>query len=122
MAPMLDRRPRLSTTDRARLFTLHGGLCHICGLKIVGFRERWDVEHVIPRGLIGKAADTDDNMRPAHVRCHKAKTAEDAGKIAKAKRCSARHMGATRSSRPFPGSIASGFRKRMDGTVERRPS
>jgi 5-methylcytosine-specific restriction enzyme A len=42
-------------------------------------------------------------------------------RIAKAKRQQRAHLGAkARKSRPIPGSRASGLRKRMDGTVERR--
>lgn len=44
----------------------------------------------------------------------------DKPKIAKAKRIDAERHGVRKQSRPMPGSKASGFRKRMDGTVERR--
>ena len=53
--------------------------------------------------------------------CHKAKTALDIGMIRKADRQRDRASGGLRStSRPIPGSKASGLRKRMNGTVERR--
>lgn len=64
---------------------------------------------------------TNSNRYPAHKACHRRETAErDLPQIAKAKRRLARHIGAYRSRRPMPGSKASGLRKRMDGTVERR--
>jgi 5-methylcytosine-specific restriction endonuclease McrA len=53
--------------------------------------------------------------------CHKAKTRQDVKKIAKSKRIQDRELGIKRkSSRPMPGSKASGFRIRMNRTVERR--
>jgi 5-methylcytosine-specific restriction enzyme A len=86
-------RVRLSVKRKAELFTEHEGRCHICNGKIsVG--EAWDVEHPIP--LANGGSDDEANWRPAHVKCHKRKTAEDAGKIAKTKRVRARHMGIRR--------------------------
>ena len=54
--------------------------------------------------------------------CHREKTAqEDVPRMAKADRARRKIMdGEKRKSRPIPGSKASGWRKRMDGTVERR--
>lgn len=101
---MADRRPSLSDRDRARLFKLHGGVCHICGEKIDGTREAWDVEHVIPRNLLGRFADTDENMRPAHRKgCHSEKSKRDAANLAKAVRREHRHMGAHQASKPLQG-------------------
>ena len=113
----MTRRP-LSTKARVELFRVTGGICHICAGKIqVG--QAWEVEHVIPLAQGGE--DGGDNLRPAHVACHRVKTSQDATDTAKAKRREARHLGIKRStSRPLPGSKASGLRKRMDGTVSRR--
>ncbi|MGI9297057.1 MAG: HNH endonuclease signature motif containing protein [Gammaproteobacteria bacterium] len=113
-------RKSLSTRERLRLFTLHKGICHICEGRIDGAREAWEISHELPLELGG--ADDDENRKPAHYKCHRALTAEqDIPRIAKAKRREARHLGAKApSSRPIPGSKASGWRKRMDGRVERR--
>lgn len=109
-------RIRLSTTRRLALFLAHGGICHICGGKIVG--KLWEVEHVIPLKTGG--ADDESNMRPAHKVCHAGKTAVDLGNLAKSKRLEARRHGIRpRRSNPLPGSKASGLRKRMNGTVEK---
>ena len=73
----------------------------------------------IPIAMGGE--DTPANMFPAHERCHRDYTRTvDAVEIARAKRREARHLGAKRTSRPIPGSRASGLRKRMNGEVERR--
>ena len=116
----MSNRPRLSNADRLRLFDLHGRTCHICSQAIDGVHERWEIEHVVARGLIGVAADTDGNMRPAHAACHKGKTAVDAGHLAKAKRRFDKHMGVHRPQHVMPGSRASGFKRCMSGRTVRR--
>ncbi len=116
----MSDRPRLSNTDRLRLFRLHECVCHICSQPISTPHERWEIEHVQPRAMIGAAADTDDNMRPAHVRCHKGKTAKDAGHLAEAKSREAKHFGAYRPRHIMPGSRASGFKRCMNGRTIRR--
>ncbi len=111
-------RRSLSTRERVRLFELHNGDCHICKGKIFA-GQVWDVEHVIP--LCWGGADDDANRKPAHRRCHKEKTPEDVHLLAKAKRRRAKHIGIKpHTSRPIPGSRASGLRKKFNGQVERR--
>lgn len=86
----MTKRRSISTKERARLFTLHGGNCHICGGKIqVG--EAWEVEHCKPFEL--SYDDSDDNRKPAHVKCHKGKTAIDRVDIARAHRREQKHLG-----------------------------
>lgn len=85
-------RRSLSTRERLRLFTLHGGVCHFCNGKItVG--EAWEISHDIPLELLG--ADDDANRKPAHKKCHRHHTSTvDIPAIAKAKRREAAHTGA----------------------------
>ena len=111
-------RRSISTRERLRLFQLHGGICHLCGGRIqVG--EAWEVSHDTPLELLG--ADDDANRKPAHKKCHRDHTAAvDLPNIARAKRREAKHIGAKRSSRPMPGSKASGWRKPMNGPPVRR--
>lgn len=53
--------------------------------------------------------------------CHRIITSFQAALIAKSNRIRERHLGIKRkSSRPMPGSKASGRRKKFNGTVERR--
>lgn len=95
------------------------GHCDSCGIKIVaGNGPNYD--HRIADGLGGEP--TMENCDVLCRNCHGAKTAErDVPAIAKAKRIEKRAAGAERRrSRPIPGSKASGLRKKMDGTVERR--
>jgi 5-methylcytosine-specific restriction protein A len=113
----MTRKP-LSTRERQRLFELHGGVCHIChGAIAVG--EPWDIEHRVPLAMGG--LDNDQNRPPAHRACHKPKTGDDLANLARAKRRQAKHIGAKAPSRAvIPGSKRSPWKKRLDGTVERR--
>jgi len=88
-------RRSFSTKDRTRIFSANNGVCHLCKQKIDGVREAWEIEHVIPYALTRDNSDA--NLRPAHKRCHEAKTRqEDVPAIAKAKRREAKHTGAAR--------------------------
>lgn len=110
-------RKRLSTRQRAEIFNAHAGTCSLCNGRIQA-GEAWELEHTIPLAMGG--ADDPENLTPVHVKCHRAKTRGDVADIAKAKRREARHRGFWKAKRPMPGSKASGLRKRLDGTVERR--
>ena len=101
-------RPSFSRRQRAAIFESAGGVCHICGGKIrVG--EAWEAEHVIPYALTRDNSDA--NLRPAHVKCHAAKTREeDIPRISKAERQRAKHFGYwPKSTRPIR---SRGFAKR----------
>jgi 5-methylcytosine-specific restriction endonuclease McrA len=78
--------------QRTKIFLAHSGVCHLCGEKINGTKEVWELEHVIPFAMGGK--DDESNLRPAHKSCHSQKTKEDVTAIAKAKRIEAKHIGA----------------------------
>ena len=108
---------RMTPKRRAQIFADHEGICHICDGKIaVG--EAWEVEHVIPLEISGD--DSDGNLAPAHVKCHSVKTKADARTIAKCRRVSQKHSGARKPNGEIPGSKASGWKRKMDGTMERR--
>jgi len=77
--------PRRAMTGKARLafITLHNRVCHICSGHI-DKDQSWDVEHVIPLAMGGD--NEPGNLRPAHSKCHAAKTKQDVANVAKAKR------------------------------------
>lgn len=90
-------RKRFTDKDRTRIFAANNGSCHICNEKIDGVREPWEIEHVIAWELTRD--DSDENLRPAHIACHKQKTHhQDRPAINEAKRRSAKHTGASRPS------------------------
>jgi 5-methylcytosine-specific restriction protein A len=115
--PTTPRKP-MPEMRRLRIWERHGGVCVLCGLKIDGTKGKWTIEHLRALGLGGE--DTDENCGPAHEDCRRAKDKIDVPAIAKAKRMKARHLGIKRSSRPIPGSKASGWRKPFNGPPERR--
>lgn len=84
-------RPSFSRKERARLFALREGVCYLCSGKIDATREAWEIEHEIPWEI--SRDNSDDNLRLAHFKCHKVKTAKDAGDIARVKRIAAKHNG-----------------------------
>jgi 5-methylcytosine-specific restriction protein A len=115
----MTARKSLSRLARVRCFDAHKGKCHLCGLKINPLFEDWDVEHIKPLWLGGE--DIDANRAPAHLRCHKAKSAGEKTEKAKGDRIRANFLGVPKAShRPIPGSKASGLKRKMDGSVVRR--
>lgn len=88
-----------------------------CGVRLPDGGYHYD--HVIPDALGGEA--TLENCEVLCLPCHKAKTTKgDVPRIAKAKMQGAKSKGTHRLGKPLPGSKRSGWRRRMDGTTERR--
>jgi 5-methylcytosine-specific restriction enzyme A len=110
-------RRSLSTRDRVAIFTAAHGRCHICQ-QLIRPAEPWEAEHPIPHAIGG--SDEIADLKPAHVRCHQAKTADDVTAIAKTKRIAAKHIGAHRTASPMAGSRRSGWKHLMSGKWERR--
>ena len=94
----MTRRRTLTGKARLALLNAHASRCHICGGAIEA-GQRWEVEHVIPLAMGG--TDEPDNMRPAHAKCHREKTAKDVPAIAKAKRVEIAHRGAKAPKSPI---------------------
>jgi 5-methylcytosine-specific restriction endonuclease McrA len=111
---------RRTWTARRRLavFERDGGVCHICGRKIL-VGEAWELEHRVPLALGGP--DDESNVHPAHVTCHRAKSAKDAANLAKVNRVRAKHVGAApKAKRRLPGAKGSGWKAKIGGGWERR--
>lgn len=89
-------RRRFTDLQRVAFFNAHKGICYLCSQKIDGTREKWEIEHIIPREIMGTDADKDDNLALAHADCHRAKTAIDRKAIAKSNAVQAKHIGAHR--------------------------
>ncbi len=115
---MSNRPASFSQKDRARLFALRGGRCYLCSGKIDSTREAFDIEHEIPWEI--SRDNSDDNLQLAHRKCHKAKTAVDAGDIAKVKRIEAKHKGFYPKSRaPIRGRGFANTRGQLQRPPER---
>jgi len=103
-------RVRLAAWNRER------GHCQECGSKITRGVE---YDHIVPTAIGGPP--TEANCAVLCSPCHSLKTTKtDVPAIAKTRRVIAKVAKAERRKRPMAGSKASGWRKRMDGTVERR--
>jgi 5-methylcytosine-specific restriction endonuclease McrA len=102
---------------RMRALDANDFRCHCCG-RVIRPGEYWQLDHVV--ALINGGQNRESNLRPICRDCCYAKTALDVAKKAKVARVRQKHYGLKKPKRPMPGSRASGFRKRMDGTVERR--
>lgn len=98
-------------------FERASGNCEICTARL--YPPRFHYDHILPDWLGGKP--TLENCQCLCENCHRSKTSsQDVPRIAKAKRQRDKHIKARKYRKPMPGSRASGWRKRMDGTVERR--
>lgn len=115
------KRRSLSRLMRVRIFEAASGNCVLCKLPINAARgDKWIVEHIKPLWLGG--ADDETNMGPAHYKCAIDKTVNEAPIKAKSDRIKARNLGIKKTTRnPIPGSKASGWKRKMDGTVVKRP-
>lgn len=80
--------------------------------------DLWDVDHVV--ALVNGGKHCESNLAPALRDKHREKTKADVAEKSTVYRKRAKHLGLRPKGRPMPGSKASGIRKRMDGTVERR--
>jgi len=99
---------------RLRVFDAHGGICHITGRKITP-ADKWDLDHVI--ALCNGGENREGNLAPAIHTAHKAKTAQDVAQKSKDRRVRAKHLGAPKSVATIPGSKASKWKRKIDGTV-----
>ena len=107
------RKIKLAAFERAN------GCCEGCGAKLRPGNIEYD--HIIPCELGGDG--TLDNCQVLCVSCHRgvgAKTADDAGRIAKARRVHAKHIGAHRPKATILGSKASKWKRKIDGSTVRR--
>lgn len=75
-------------------------------------------EHMDPDGLGGD--NTLENCQVRCANCKKAKDKVDNARMTKADNVAKASYGLKRKKKPFPGSRASGWKRKIDGTVERR--
>lgn len=101
-----------------RVFQKHDGICPKCTRKLEPCK--WACDHI--EALINGGQHRESNLQPLCTSpCHSQKTREDVAIKSRNYKRAASHAGIeTRKSRPMPGTKASGVKKRMDGTVERR--
>jgi hypothetical protein len=96
--------------------------CEGCGLDVTGKAIEFD--HTIPEALVldkSRALTAADGRLLGKACCHDPKTHKhDVPGIARAKRLEQTRVARAPSRNPLPGSKASGWKRKMNGTVERR--
>ena len=108
-------RAEFSKSTKLKAFVAARGLCQECGIQLRSGNVEFHHDKECTYGGDAKL----DNCVPLCKNCHKAITKKQAPVIAKSNRIRAKHLGIKRKS-SFPTNKTGPFRKRMDGTVERR--
>ena len=101
------------------MFKRYGGRCQ-CGCdRLIRPGEAWDAEDTI--AIINGGQRRESNLKPWLKEHHPKKTKLDVAEKSRVYRKAANHIGVKlRKGRPFPGSKASGWKKKVDGSVVRR--
>lgn len=102
-----------------RVFERFHGRCQ-CGCnRKIATGEAWELDHV--KALINGGEHRESNLQPLLKEHHKAKTVEDVSEKSITYKKKLMHHGIKKTRwRPLIGTKASGWRKRLDGTIERR--
>lgn len=102
---------------KLRIWARCNGRCHITGKKIMP-GEAYDFEHI--KSLRNGGRHAEFNIALALKAPHREKTAAEAAAGAKADRIAKKHRGIWKPKSSMPGTKASGWKKKLDGSVERR--
>lgn len=102
---------------RLRVWERCQGMCGVCGRKI-GPADTWIIEHL--HALILGGENRESNLGVTCGWCKPVKDREDIAIKVKSDRVRKRHAGIKTTSRPMPGSRASGFKRKMNGEVVKR--
>jgi len=107
-----DDNHRAPGKVRQRVFDREHGRCHLCEQPIQP-GEKWDLDHVV--ALINGGENAEPNLKPAHRKCHKDKTARDVAEKAKVAAIRQRHLGIVNPPKmhgaSFPKTIKSARRE-----------
>jgi len=103
---------------RLRQFERDGGRCQCgCGI-LIRPGDEWETDHLI--AIANGGANAESNLRTILKAHHKEKTAADVAEKSRVYRKRSKHIGLKKSSRPMPGSKASGWKHTMSGDWVRR--
>jgi 5-methylcytosine-specific restriction protein A len=105
------------TSCKLRILDKQDGRCNTCGVRF-DVKTKAQYDHRTPLWLSGENRET--NLQALCSPCHGKKTATEATIRGKVNRLRAAKVETTKKNRPLMGSKASGWKKKMDGTVERR--
>lgn len=102
---------------RMRVLDRYNGRCYLTGREIRP-GDPWQCDHVL--ALANGGHNRESNLAPALVEEHAKKTAVDRAIKAKTDSVRKRHFGIAGQRRGFLTNKNGPFKKKMDGTVERR--
>jgi len=106
-----SKRTKLEAYQRAK------GRCEECGARL----DAGNVDYHHKNECTMGGDNSPENCMAVCKTCHKRITGQRAPVIAKSNRLRARHLNLEKPhGRPMPGTKRSGWRKRMNGKVERR--
>ena len=109
---------RVPDRVKLRVFLRFDGRCQCgCNRKIMS-GEAWRLDHKL--ALILEGEHREGNFQPILVEHDKAKVRSEVREKSRTYKRRARHYGIRKAKHPMPGSRASGWKKHMDGRVERR--
>ena len=110
-----DSQPPASV--KARIIERQNGKCHLSGIE---FRpgDKIEFDHATAIWLGGE--NRESNLRAVHADRHKAKTKAEAEVRGKVNRNRQKHLGIARKRSGFPTNRDGPWKKKLDGTVERR--
>lgn len=108
---------RVPDRVRVRLFLRSGGRCAHCG-RSIRTGDTWECDH--RTALANGGTHVESNLQVLCSWCHKKKSKADVGLKSATYESRKRHLGLKKSKRPLPGSKASGWKRKMDGTLVRR--
>ena len=121
VAEWVGKSPDTPAPPRVRLRVLEAFDCRCacgCGWLILPW-DKWHLDHKI--ALINGGENRESNLQPLLDIHHKVKTLLDLREKTIVYRKKLKHFGIRKKpKRPMLGSKASGFKKKLDGTVERR--
>lgn len=104
-------RVRLRVYDRAH------GRCQKCTRKLQP--GHWDIDHIV--AIANGGPNRESNLQAlCDDPCHPLKSKQDVTEKSRTYKRRKSHVGIRKSRSPVPGSRASKWRRRMNGTVERR--
>ena len=110
--------PDAKVPDRViiRLSLRQEGKCALTGVRLRA--GHFHADHIKPLKKGGEHRES--NLQLISDEAHSLKTSEEATEQAKVNRIIAKRLGLKKTRNPIPGSRQSAFRKKFDGTVERR--
>ncbi len=105
------------TSCKLRILDRQDGRCNTCGVRF-DVKNKAQYDHVNPLWISGENRET--NLQALCLPCHGKKTATEATVRGKVNRLRAATLHPKKKGQPMNGSRASPWKRKMDGTVERR--